>query len=93
MHDLVSSLIFNTILCFISEANTAQSPYKKLKEALSSVEAFEKHYLVSMVCQGKKKPGLNCSLQILFSVQKFAWEEHQAAVPAAPVQGSSIFWT
>lgn len=25
--------------------NTAQSPYKKLKEALSSVEAFEKHYL------------------------------------------------
>ncbi|XP_039367445.1 trafficking protein particle complex subunit 10 [Mauremys reevesii] len=26
-------------------ANTAQSPYKKLKEALSSVEAFEKHYL------------------------------------------------
>ncbi|KAM6162802.1 trafficking protein particle complex subunit 10-like [Erethizon dorsatum] len=30
-------------------ANTAQSPYKKLKEALSSVEAFEKHYLVSVV--------------------------------------------
>uniref|UniRef100_A0A452VP44 Trafficking protein particle complex 10 n=1 Tax=Ursus maritimus TaxID=29073 RepID=A0A452VP44_URSMA len=29
-------------------ANTAQSPYKKLKEALSSVEAFEKHYLVSI---------------------------------------------
>lgn len=29
-------------------ANTAQSPYKKLQEALSSVEAFEKHYLVSM---------------------------------------------
>uniref|UniRef100_A0A8C5KBM9 Trafficking protein particle complex 10 n=2 Tax=Jaculus jaculus TaxID=51337 RepID=A0A8C5KBM9_JACJA len=26
-------------------ANTAQSPYKKLQEALSSVEAFEKHYL------------------------------------------------
>ncbi|XP_068931105.1 trafficking protein particle complex subunit 10 isoform X1 [Petaurus breviceps papuanus] len=26
-------------------AKTAQSPYKKLKEALSSVEAFEKHYL------------------------------------------------
>ncbi|XP_066115340.1 trafficking protein particle complex subunit 10 isoform X2 [Saccopteryx bilineata] len=26
-------------------ANTAQSPYKKLKEALSSVETFEKHYL------------------------------------------------
>ncbi|KAM8816359.1 trafficking protein particle complex subunit 10 isoform 2-T2 [Rhynchonycteris naso] len=26
-------------------ANTAQSPYKKLKEALSSVEAFENHYL------------------------------------------------
>ncbi|XP_005375931.1 PREDICTED: trafficking protein particle complex subunit 10 [Chinchilla lanigera] len=26
-------------------ANAAQSPYKKLKEALSSVEAFEKHYL------------------------------------------------
>lgn len=26
-------------------ASTAQSPYKKLKEALSSVEAFEKHYL------------------------------------------------
>ncbi|XP_069491778.1 trafficking protein particle complex subunit 10 [Ambystoma mexicanum] len=26
-------------------ANTAQSPYKKLKEALSSVDAFEKHYL------------------------------------------------
>uniref|UniRef100_A0A8D2GX85 Trafficking protein particle complex subunit 10 n=1 Tax=Urocitellus parryii TaxID=9999 RepID=A0A8D2GX85_UROPR len=26
-------------------ANTAQSPYKKLREALSSVEAFEKHYL------------------------------------------------
>uniref|UniRef100_A0A8D0L304 Trafficking protein particle complex subunit 10 n=1 Tax=Sphenodon punctatus TaxID=8508 RepID=A0A8D0L304_SPHPU len=26
-------------------ANTSQSPYKKLKEALSSVEAFEKHYL------------------------------------------------
>ncbi|XP_077673906.1 trafficking protein particle complex subunit 10 isoform X2 [Eretmochelys imbricata] len=26
-------------------ANTTQSPYKKLKEALSSVEAFEKHYL------------------------------------------------
>ncbi|XP_029433678.1 trafficking protein particle complex subunit 10 isoform X2 [Rhinatrema bivittatum] len=26
-------------------ANTAQSPYKKLKEALSSVESFEKHYL------------------------------------------------
>ncbi|KAJ1112124.1 hypothetical protein NDU88_000392 [Pleurodeles waltl] len=25
--------------------NTAQSPYKKLNEALSSVEAFEKHYL------------------------------------------------
>ncbi|XP_010634756.1 trafficking protein particle complex subunit 10 isoform X1 [Fukomys damarensis] len=25
--------------------STAQSPYKKLKEALSSVEAFEKHYL------------------------------------------------
>lgn len=30
----------------MSQANTAQSPYKKLKEALSSVEAFEKHYLV-----------------------------------------------
>lgn len=29
-------------------ANTAQSPYKKLQEALSSVEAFEKHYLVSV---------------------------------------------
>ncbi|EHB08230.1 Trafficking protein particle complex subunit 10 [Heterocephalus glaber] len=28
-------------------ASTAQSPYKKLKEALSSVEAFEKHYLTS----------------------------------------------
>lgn len=27
-------------------ANSLQSPYKKLKEALSSVEAFEKHYLV-----------------------------------------------
>ncbi|XP_018595482.1 trafficking protein particle complex subunit 10 isoform X2 [Scleropages formosus] len=26
-------------------ANSLQSPYKKLKEALSSVEAFEKHYL------------------------------------------------
>ncbi|KAM9317494.1 LOW QUALITY PROTEIN: trafficking protein particle complex subunit 10 [Gastrophryne carolinensis] len=26
-------------------ANTAQSPYKKLQEALSSEEAFEKHYL------------------------------------------------
>ncbi|RXN23007.1 trafficking particle complex subunit 10 [Labeo rohita] len=26
-------------------ANSPQSPYKKLKEALSSVEAFEKHYL------------------------------------------------
>uniref|UniRef100_A0A8C7EDZ2 Trafficking protein particle complex subunit 10 n=1 Tax=Nothoprocta perdicaria TaxID=30464 RepID=A0A8C7EDZ2_NOTPE len=26
-------------------ANASQSPYKKLKEALSSVEAFEKHYL------------------------------------------------
>lgn len=26
-------------------ANAAQSPYKKLKEALSSVEAFERHYL------------------------------------------------
>ncbi|KAG8513712.1 Trafficking protein particle complex subunit 10, partial [Galemys pyrenaicus] len=26
-------------------ASTAQSPYKKLREALSSVEAFEKHYL------------------------------------------------
>ncbi|XP_004594143.2 trafficking protein particle complex subunit 10 isoform X1 [Ochotona princeps] len=26
-------------------ANAAQSPYKKLREALSSVEAFEKHYL------------------------------------------------
>lgn len=36
------------MVCFIFEANTAQSPYKKLKEALSSVEAFEKHYLVSI---------------------------------------------
>uniref|UniRef100_A0A3Q3EWJ0 Trafficking protein particle complex subunit 10 n=1 Tax=Kryptolebias marmoratus TaxID=37003 RepID=A0A3Q3EWJ0_KRYMA len=27
-------------------ANSLQSPYKKLKEALSSVEAFERHYLV-----------------------------------------------
>lgn len=27
--------------------NSLQSPYKKLKEALSSVEAFERHYLVS----------------------------------------------
>lgn len=26
--------------------NSLQSPYKKLKEALSSVEAFERHYLV-----------------------------------------------
>lgn len=91
MHDLVSSLIFNTILCVISEANTAQSPYKKLKEALSSVEAFEKHYLVSMVCQRKKKNRTQLFTADLFSVQKFAWEEHQAAVPAAPVQGSSIF--
>ncbi len=29
-------------------ANSPQSPYKKLKEALSSVEVFEKHYLVSV---------------------------------------------
>lgn len=34
--------------CLCVSANTAQSPYKKLQEALSSVEAFEKHYLVSM---------------------------------------------
>lgn len=27
--------------------NSLHSPYKKLKEALSSVEAFERHYLVS----------------------------------------------
>lgn len=27
--------------------NSLQSPYKKLKEALSSVEAFERHYLAS----------------------------------------------
>ncbi|MEQ2178512.1 hypothetical protein GOODEAATRI_014821, partial [Goodea atripinnis] len=27
--------------------SSLQSPYKKLKEALSSVEAFERHYLVS----------------------------------------------
>lgn len=31
--------------CFT--VNSLQSPYKKLKEALSSVEAFERHYLVS----------------------------------------------
>ena len=30
-------------------ANSLQSPYKKLKEALSSVETFEKHYLVGTV--------------------------------------------
>lgn len=30
----------------VFSANSLQSPYKKLKEALSSVEAFEKHYLV-----------------------------------------------
>lgn len=34
---------------FFPKANASQSPYKKLKEALSSVEAFEKHYLVSTV--------------------------------------------
>lgn len=44
----VISYNIRDISCFIFEANTAQSPYKKLKEALSSVEAFEKHYLVSM---------------------------------------------
>lgn len=30
-----------------STVSSLQSPYKKLKEALSSVEAFERHYLVS----------------------------------------------
>lgn len=37
---------FNSAL-FSSTVNSLQSPYKKLKEALSSVEAFERHYLVS----------------------------------------------
>lgn len=46
---MLLNLMFSIMFCFVSEANTAQSPYKKLKEALSSVEAFEKHYLVSMV--------------------------------------------
>lgn len=32
---------------FFFPVNSLQSPYKKLKEALSSVEAFERHYLVS----------------------------------------------
>ena len=32
---------------FSLTVNSLQSPYKKLNEALSSVEAFEKHYLVS----------------------------------------------
>uniref|UniRef100_A0A8C7ITK4 Trafficking protein particle complex subunit 10 n=1 Tax=Oncorhynchus kisutch TaxID=8019 RepID=A0A8C7ITK4_ONCKI len=32
--------------------NSLQSPYKKLNEALSSVEAFEKHYLVSAMKKG-----------------------------------------
>lgn len=36
------------LVLLFSKANASQSPYKKLKEALSSVEAFEKHYLVSM---------------------------------------------
>uniref|UniRef100_A0A667YM17 Trafficking protein particle complex subunit 10 n=1 Tax=Myripristis murdjan TaxID=586833 RepID=A0A667YM17_9TELE len=39
------------------ETDSSPSPYKKLKEALSSVEAFERHYLVSAnVCSLKGDP-------------------------------------
>lgn len=37
-------ICFFVFYCLL--ANSLQSPYKKLKEALSSMESFEKHYLV-----------------------------------------------
>lgn len=52
LRDDTFQLVCNTLNHFLHfklsyfTVNSLQSPYKKLKEALSSVEAFERHYLV-----------------------------------------------
>uniref|UniRef100_A0A8C1RAR2 Trafficking protein particle complex 10 n=1 Tax=Cyprinus carpio TaxID=7962 RepID=A0A8C1RAR2_CYPCA len=54
--------------------NSPQSPYKKLKEALSSVEAFEKHYLVSVgSLKGDPQSAENFLLDSLKSYVSESW--------------------
>ncbi len=40
--------VFKALSVFVSQRTVLRVRYKKLKEALSSVEVFEKHYLVSV---------------------------------------------
>uniref|UniRef100_A0A8C2KJ74 Trafficking protein particle complex 10 n=1 Tax=Cyprinus carpio TaxID=7962 RepID=A0A8C2KJ74_CYPCA len=49
------------------------TPYKKLKEALSSVEAFEKHYLVSVRSLGDPQSAENFLLDSLKSYVSESW--------------------
>uniref|UniRef100_A0A8C1LR94 Trafficking protein particle complex 10 n=1 Tax=Cyprinus carpio TaxID=7962 RepID=A0A8C1LR94_CYPCA len=68
--------VFRTSLGHISDKSgvfLGCSPYKKLKEALSSVEAFEKHYLVSVRSLGDPQSAENFLLDSLKSYVSESW--------------------